>query len=219
VTVKSVSYSGPAGRLLGRAKAYVRVDGFSATELLRLYLKSAVCTVWFRARGVQCPVVSCNGRLPKLYTKGAMSVGERLAMRNPLLASEVGTAKGDACLEIGDRVVINQGAVIVASTRISIGNDSLIGEFSAIYDSNHHAMDSLSSVREAPVIIGSNVWLCRGVVVLPGSKIGDHTVVAAGSVVRGELPPRVLAAGNPAKVLRKLEISEGWSRHDTQFAR
>jgi acetyltransferase-like isoleucine patch superfamily enzyme len=49
--------------------------------------------------------------------------------------------------------------------------------------------------------------------VLPGSEIGDHTVVAAQSVVRGVLPDRVLAAGNPAKVIRKLEnIPDGWRR-------
>jgi len=48
--------------------------------------------------------------------------------------------------------------------------------------------------------------------VLPGSKIGDHTVVGARSVVRGELPPRVLAVGNPAKAVKQLEIPDGWRR-------
>jgi acetyltransferase-like isoleucine patch superfamily enzyme len=48
--------------------------------------------------------------------------------------------------------------------------------------------------------------------VLPGSKIGDHTVVSAGSVVRGDLPPRVLAVGNPATPVKDLEIPDGWRR-------
>jgi acetyltransferase-like isoleucine patch superfamily enzyme len=48
--------------------------------------------------------------------------------------------------------------------------------------------------------------------VLPGSEIGDHTVVAARSVVKGVLPPRVLATGNPAVVVRQLEIPDGWRR-------
>jgi maltose O-acetyltransferase len=64
----------------------------------------------------------------------------------------------------------------------------------------------------APVIIGANVWLGRGTVVLPGSNIGDHTVVAAGSVVIGDLPSCVLAAGNPAQVVRELRIPAGWRR-------
>jgi acetyltransferase-like isoleucine patch superfamily enzyme len=50
------------------------------------------------------------------------------------------------------------------------------------------------------------------VLVLPGSEIGDHTVVAAHSVVKGSLPPRVLAAGNPAMVVRELDIPPGWQR-------
>ena len=110
-------------------------------------------------------------------------------------------------------MVVNQGAVVVSHSQIEIGDDCLIGEFSAIYDTNHHSLDPLHPTKYAPVILGSNVWLCRGVVVLPGTKIGDHTVVAAGSVVKGDLPPRVLAAGNPAEVIRELDIPSGWSRH------
>jgi maltose O-acetyltransferase len=138
-------------------------------------------------------------------------------MRGPLLACELG-AEDEARLEIGDRVFINQGAIVVASMHIEIGNDTLIGEFAAIYDSNHHGLDPAHPAKSAPVIIGNNVWLCRGAVVLPGSKIGDHTVVATNSVVRGELPPCVLAAGNPAQVVRKLDIPEGYSRRETAFS-
>jgi acetyltransferase-like isoleucine patch superfamily enzyme len=205
-------------RLIQRMKNIVRVEGFSTGELLRLYFKSAICTAWFRARGVQSPVVSCQGHLPVLYSKGPISIGERLALRGPLSGCELGTERKEARLEIGDRVFINQGAVVVATNHIKIGNDTLIGEFSAIYDTNHHGLDPDHPTRSAPVIIGNNVWLCRGAVVLPGSSIGDHTVVAAGSVVKGELPPCVLAAGNPAQVVRKLDIPDGWSRRETQFS-
>lgn len=200
-----------------RLKNVVRVQGFSTSELIRLYLKSAICTVLFRIRGVRSPIVSCNGRLPVLYSKGEIRIGERFAMRGPLSACELGANHSNARLEIGDRVFVNQGAIVVAFSHIAIGNDVLIGEFAAIYDSNHHGVDPIHPPRSGPVIIGNNVWLCRGVVVLPGSKIGDHTVVATGSVVKGDLPPRVLAAGNPAQVVRKLDIPEGWSRHETLF--
>jgi acetyltransferase-like isoleucine patch superfamily enzyme len=120
----------------------------------------------------------------------------------------------DAQLRIGDRVFINQGASVLATSSIEIGDDCLIGDYAAVLDTNYHSLDSESPTRSAPVVIGNNVWLCRGVTVLPGSKIGDHTVVAAGSVVKGELPDRVLAGGNPAKVIRELKISEGWTRPD-----
>ena len=199
-------------QLIRRAKNIVHVEGFSTSELMRFYLKSAVCSAWFRMRRVQSPIVSCRGRLPVLYSQGRIKIGNKFAMRGPLLACELGAQKG-ACLEIGDRVFINQGATVVAFSHIEIGNDTLIGEFAAIYDSNHHSLDPVHPTRSAPVIIGSNVWLCRGAIVLPGSKIGDHTVVAAGSVVKGDLPSCVLAAGNPAQVVRMLDIPDGWSRH------
>jgi acetyltransferase-like isoleucine patch superfamily enzyme len=151
-----------------------------------------------------------------LYSGGDVKIGKRFSMRGPLLGCEVG-AEEDASLEIGDRVFINQGATVVAFEHIEIGNDTLIGEFSAIYDSNHHGLDPDHPTRAAPVIIGNNVWLSRGVIVLPGSTIGDHTVVAANSVVKGDLPPCVLAAGNPAQVVRKLDIPEGYTRHESMF--
>jgi acetyltransferase-like isoleucine patch superfamily enzyme len=180
----------------------------------RLYLKSAICTAWFRMRRVQTPIVACRGRLPVLYSQGHIKIGKMFSMRGPLLACELGARKG-ARLEIGNRVFVNQGGVVVASSHIEIRDDTLIGEFSAIYDSNHHSLDPVHPTRSAPVIIGRNVWLCRGAVVLPGSKIGDHTVVAAGSVVKGDLPSSVLAAGNPARVVRLLDIPAGWNRYET----
>jgi len=113
---------------------------------------------------------------------------------------------------IGDRVFVNQGAVIGAAESIEIGDDTLIGDFCAIYDSNYHEIEPGHPDKPRPIVIGRNVWIGSGVLVLPGSEIGDHTVVAARSVVKGTLPPRVLAAGNPAKVVRQLEIPEGWRR-------
>ena len=119
----------------------------------------------------------------------------------------------NAQLLIGDRVFINQGVVIAVKESVEIGDDTLIGDFSAIYDANWHQMDPGHPDKPRPVTIGKNVWLGNGVLVLPGSSIGDHTVVAARSVVKGSLPPRVLAAGNPAVVVRELdEIPEGWRR-------
>ena len=125
---------------------------------------------------------------------------------------ELGTAQPNAYLHIGDRVFINQGASVVAHCQIEIGDDTKIGDFAAIYDTNHHAVDPAHPAKAAPVTIGSNVWLGRGVLVLPGSKIGDHTVIAAGSIVRGDLPPCVLAAGNPAQVVREFDVPDGWRR-------
>jgi acetyltransferase-like isoleucine patch superfamily enzyme len=177
-----------------------------------LYLRSAICTAYFKARGIPCSLVTCEGRFPRVYRRGKFTIKRRLGFGGQLVSVEIGTAVPSAYLHIGDEVYLNNGASVVAYCGIEIGDNTFIGDFVAIYDTNHHSMDPAHPARSAPVIIGSNVWLGRHVTVLPGSKIGDHTVVSAGSVVRGDLPPRVLAAGNPATPVRDLDIPDGWRR-------
>lgn len=179
---------------------------------LNFYLKSAICSAWFRMRGIKSSLVACEGRLPVLYSGGTVRVGGRLVVRCRTAACELGAATPESKLQIGDRVLINQGASIVATCYVEIGDDTQIGDFTAVLDTNWHRMEPDRPITSAPVIIGANVWLGRSVIVLPGSKIGDHTVVAAGSIVKGDLPPRVLAAGNPAQVVRELNIPDGWRR-------
>ena len=67
---------------------------------------------------------------------------------------------------------------------------------------------------ERPVSIGSGSWLGHGAVVLPGARVGRHVVVAAGSVVRGEVPDNCVVAGNPARVIRRYVPGRGWPRID-----
>jgi maltose O-acetyltransferase len=55
-----------------------------------------------------------------------------------------------------------------------------------------------------PIAIGANVWIAAGVVIGPGVTIGDDTVVGAGSVVLDDLPAGIVAAGNPARIVRRL---------------
>ncbi len=175
------------------------------------YLKSIVASAWFRLHGYRCSLVACEGRLPILYHSGTVTIGRRMVLRGRIARIEIGAGR-NAQLHIGERCFINQGATISASRSIVIGDDALIGDFAAIYDSNYHQIDPSHPAISSPVVIGNNVWLGRGVLVLPGSEIGDHTVVAAHSVVKGILPARVLAAGNPATVVHELDIPPGWQR-------
>jgi acetyltransferase-like isoleucine patch superfamily enzyme len=62
-------------------------------------------------------------------------------------------------------------------------------------------------------VLGDNVWIGRAAIVLPGVTIGDHSMVAAGSVVTKDVPPRVVVAGNPAKVVREITASDEWRRY------
>lgn len=115
-------------------------------------------------------------------------------------------------LTIGERVFVNQGATIVAHVSISIGDDCRIGDYVGIYDTDYHPVEQGAEVRRAPVVIGRNVWLGRGAIVLPGVTIGDHAVVGAGSVITSDVPARTLVAGNPAKPIRELSAEDGWRR-------
>ena len=115
-------------------------------------------------------------------------------------------------LNVGSDVYIGPGAVIAAGESIVIGNDVLIAEYVTIRDQDHgYRIDSptrLARVVTAPISIGNNVWLGAKVTVTKGVTIGSNTVVGANSVVTRDLPPDVLAAGAPARVIRSLRRGE-----------
>jgi acetyltransferase-like isoleucine patch superfamily enzyme len=165
-----------------------------------------------RLHGCQSSLVACDGHLPVVENRGTVRIGKRFIVRGRVAPCEIAVRNKDARILIGDRVFLNQGATIAAEESIEIGDDCLIGDFCAIYDANYHQIEPDVPDKPRPVTIGKNVWLGNGVLVLPGSEIGDHTVVAARSVVRGSLPARVVAAGNPAKVVREIDVPDGWRR-------
>lgn len=143
------------------------------------------------------------GRAPILRNRGEMSVGERFATRSQQTRPSLATGPAGRLL-IGDRVFVNQGSVLHADLSLTIGSRVFIGDGVAISDTDFHEVDPGLGVRTEPVVIGDGVWLARAVVVLPGARIGEGTVVAAGSVVRGELAPWVVAAGSPARPVRDI---------------
>lgn len=108
---------------------------------------------------------------------------------------------------IGTRTFINANAVILDVARVTIGEACQVGPNVQILTPTHPLdPDPRRDGWEAaaPITIGDNVWLGGGVIVCPGVSIGNDTVVGAGSVVTRDLPDRVLAVGNPARVIRQL---------------
>jgi acetyltransferase-like isoleucine patch superfamily enzyme len=119
-------------------------------------------------------------------------------------------------LRIGDRCVIGRGSHIVAHADITIGDDVWTGPYVYITDQNHGYTDPDTPIGRqwpvnTPVEIGAGTWLGTGAIVLPGARIGRNVVVAAGSVVRGEVPDYCVVAGVPAKVVR-FRTEAGWVR-------
>lgn len=126
--------------------------------------------------------------------------------------SKFRTYSKSAKIIIGDGVGLNSTAIIARSRTVSIGNYTLIGGNCQIMDTDGHPLWPPESrwyypgdEHDAPVMIGHNVFIGLNVIILKGATIGDNTVIAAGSVVTGEIPPNVLAAGVPARVIRPLD--------------
>lgn len=118
-------------------------------------------------------------------------------------------------LVIGDRCVIGARSTLVAHASIEIGDGVWFGQGVFVCDASHGYQDPDLPIGEQfgahqPVRIGAGSWVGHGSIVLPGTTIGRNVVVAAGSVVRGDIPDHSVVGGAPAKVLRRYEPGVGW---------
>lgn len=110
-------------------------------------------------------------------------------------------------IHVGENVYLNFNCVILDVNPVTIGARTLIGPNVQIYAATHPMEHKLrASMLESgkPVHIGEDVWIGGGVIVCPGVRIGDRSVIGAGSVVTRNIPSDSFAAGNPCKVIRKL---------------
>jgi acetyltransferase-like isoleucine patch superfamily enzyme len=118
--------------------------------------------------------------------------------------------KHSAKVIIGNGTWINNNFVAISEHKgITIGENVCIGTFVEIYDSNFHGLEpdrrSISSSQEASdVVIEDNVFIGSNVKILKGVTIGRNSVIANGSIVVKNIPPGVIAGGNPAKVLKHI---------------
>jgi acetyltransferase-like isoleucine patch superfamily enzyme len=129
-------------------------------------------------------------------------------------------------LEIGRFCYVGDGVLISAQERINIGEATLLAHGVQVFDNNSHPVSAAQrelqfqrmmghkqrngpiEIDSAPVSIGRRCWIGLNSIVMKGVTIGDDTIVAAGSVVVDNLPKGVVAAGNPARILRELDPSE-----------
>ena len=113
-------------------------------------------------------------------------------------------------IEIGENFFANYNLVILDCAPVRFGRNCFIGPQCGIYTAVHplDAKERASGMEYAkPVTVGDDVWFGGHVTVLPGVTIGDGAVIGAGSVVTRSIPARVVAAGNPCRVLRPIEKS------------
>ena len=152
-----------------------------------------------------------NSRI--IIGKGVTLISESTAntagINHPVIISAEGY---DSVIRIGDGVGIS-GASIVTCSEIEIGEGTMIGANCNIYGTDFHPISAkdrmfqktTTEAQTAPIKIGKNCWLASNVTVLKGVTIGDESVVGAMSLVNKKVDARVIVAGVPAKLIRKIE--------------
>lgn len=111
-------------------------------------------------------------------------------------------------IEVGDGFYANFGCTILDCNKVHIGENVLLGPNVHIYTAGHPTdpEERLAGYEYArPVTIGNNVWIGGSTVICPGVKIGDNVTVGAGSVVTKDIDPNVITAGNPCRVIKRLD--------------
>ena len=144
------------------------------------------------------PSYSSSGRevLERLFKR---SVPESINIRPPF------TCDYGFNTTIEEGVFINYGAVFLDLCPIHIGANTLIGPGVHLYAADHPLHPDERKVPAScgkPIWIGKNVWIGGNSTILPGVKIGDESIIAAGSVVKDDVPKRTLVGGVPAKIIK-----------------
>lgn len=120
----------------------------------------------------------------------------------------VAVAGDPSNLRLGRRVVLSEGVVLDARDRITVGDDCRLSAQCQLQTGSLEEQGRPRRHRSAPVVLGENVWIAAGAIVLPGVHVGDGAIVAAGAVVTRDVPAGAVVAGVPARVIRKLERGE-----------
>lgn len=161
---------------------------------------------WYLRTASELPAtVRVYGR-PVVKNAGELVIGDRVRLVSDVARLELDVGAG-AVLSIGARTYVNYGTSISAMQSVTIGPMCNIGTHCLILDNDFHHIEPDRRLERPPsrdVAIGANVWLGARVIVLPGVRIGDDSVVAAGSVVTSDVPPRSVVAGSPARLIRGL---------------
>ncbi len=123
----------------------------------------------------------------------------RLAVWPPLSA-------GTGSIRIGDYCLISPGVRMGAAVSIRIGDNVMIGSGAYITDADWHGIhDRVTPDPGEPVEIGENAWIGDSAIVCKGVTVGVNSIIGAGAVVTRDIPENAVAAGNPARVVRRLD--------------
>jgi acetyltransferase-like isoleucine patch superfamily enzyme len=117
------------------------------------------------------------------------------------------TLESGGRIEIGNYCLVCPGVRLSAGSEIVIGDNVMLAQGVFVTDSDWHGVydRSLSVGQSAPVSIGRNAWIGDSAIVAKGVTIGENSIIGAGAVVIRDIPPNVIAVGNPATVIKELD--------------
>lgn len=197
--------------LMMRWKAVNEIERLVCLPFIRLQVMLAGVTWGEGWRLYGAPII-------QKHRRSVLRLGARAELRSTVRSNPLGpnhpvilsTRRAEAVLRIGDDFGMTGGA-IVAENHIEIGHRVTVGANTTIVDTDFHPLAVLARQQRpqdganAPIRIEDDVFIGMQSLILKGVHIGAASVIGAGSVVTRDIPPGVVAAGNPAQVIRKLE--------------
>jgi maltose O-acetyltransferase len=143
--------------------------------------------------------------------------------KNSVIRGELLIYSHSGKISVGESCYVGDGSRIWSSESVNIGNRVLISHNVNIHDTDSHSIntelrsqhfyaimstghpkENIFDIKASPVVIDDDVWIGFNSTILKGVKIGKGSIIAACSVVTKDVPPNVIVAGNPAKVIREL---------------
>jgi len=151
-------------------------------------------------------------RIPYIRGKGSIVLGNKVYISGKVDVGFARRPEWEPRLTVGDGSFIGHGCTFGISREISIGRNCLLAGNVRMMDSDGHPVDAdlrhagkhVAAADISPIVIEDGAWVGSGVIILKGVRIGQNAVVGAGSVVTRDVEANTIAAGNPARAIRKL---------------
>jgi acetyltransferase-like isoleucine patch superfamily enzyme len=195
---------------LDKAGYLLKVIKEDPFELLRLF-SMGLNTARYRYLQKCVGKGTIVGRHTEIINASKVRIGRGCLLQDAIYL-RAGTEGG---IVIGDRAALNSFCRIFGHGRVEIGEDTQIGPGSLITTTDHDYQGQMEASFKA-VVIGKGVWVGANVTVLPGVEIGDYAVIGAGSVVTRNIPPRAVAVGVPARVIKWVDGDSGHDEKESQ---
>ncbi|MGI8631777.1 MAG: acyltransferase [Solirubrobacterales bacterium] len=161
-----------------------------------------------------------EGEVLEALDEGRLTIGQHTLLEPGCWLTLSPTAE----IHIGDGCFLNRNTMLAAQNEIRVGDHTMFANGCFVGDAAHRFDDPETPITwqgftcKGPVSIGSNCWFGVNCVITSGVTVGDRCVVGANSVVTNDLPPRTIAAGAPAKVIREIDFKGDEQAVDVQRA-